>query len=181
MKILSLDLELNQPSRTIIQIGACIFDPKTARIIAEFNRIIFTHEEINPFITELTGITQKDVAQGSDLKSAYLDLCRFRRKYQANKQVLTWGDGDLRLLKEQVFKAHKNNEESFKWDLGFRFFDAKTIYQAYRIFKEAPTKAGLAAAMENLGMPFEGREHDALCDAKNTAKIFSQLLWNFKK
>jgi len=181
MKLLSLDLELNQPSRTIIQIGACIFNPKDAKIIAEFNRIIFTNEEIDPYITDLTRITQNDVAQGSDLKTAYLDLCKFRKKYQAHKQIITWGDGDLKLLKEQVFSVYKKNEEAFKWDLGFRFFDTKTIYQAYRIFKEEPIKAGLASAMKNLNMSFEGLEHDALCDAKNTAKIFSQLLWNFKK
>lgn len=181
MKLLSLDLEMNQPSGTIIQIGACVFDTKNCKIISEFNKFIFTNEQISKEIEELTGINQEQVSRGADLKSAYLELCEFRRKNQANKQMITWGDGDFRTLKDQVYKAYKQNEDAFKWDMGFRFFDVKTIYQAYRIAKESPLKSGLSNSMKNLNMEFEGRQHDALCDAKNTAKIFCELIWKFQK
>ena len=181
MNLISLDLEMNQPSRKIIQIGACVFNSNTGEILNEFNKIIFTNEKIDPFITELTKITQEDVLKGSDLKSAYVELCKLRKKYQAHRSIVTWGDGDVKLLKEQVFETYKKDQEAFSWDLGFRFFDTKTLYQAYRIANDQSMKAGLSNAMTNMGLTFEGQEHDALCDAKNTAKIFCKLIWNLKR
>lgn len=179
MRIMALDCEFNQPSQTLIQIGAVIGDLKTGKIVAEFSRIIKTEELIDPRIVELTGITQEMVNDGTSLLSAYKELAEFRKQNKANKQVVTWGDGDLRQIKVQVQKVIDKPPNEW-WDLGFRFYDAKTIFQAFRLANWKPTKGGLAKAMENIGLIFEGIQHNALYDAKNTFIIFYKLLCAMK-
>jgi inhibitor of KinA sporulation pathway (predicted exonuclease) len=176
LNFISLDLEFTQPSCTIIQIGAVIFDPKSGQIIDRFSRIVHTTERITPYIIELTGITQEQVDKGMDLKQAYIELCAFKKKHKAHKQTVTWGTGDVRALKEQVIRKYQITGEELIWEFGLRDYDIKTIFQAMRLAKGESTKAGLGTAMQILGMTFEGRAHDALVDAENTANVFTFLM-----
>ena len=52
MNVMALDLELNQPSKSIIQIGICIGNIQTGEILEKLDWIIKQPEEINPFITK---------------------------------------------------------------------------------------------------------------------------------
>jgi len=176
MKFISLDLEFNQPSCTLIQIGAVIFDPKSGEIADRFSRIIHTTERLAPYIIELTGISQDQVDNGMDLKQAYVELCLWKKKNKAHKQTVTWGTGDVRALKEQVTKRYAKTGDELVWEFGLRDYDAKTIFQSIMLAQGHTTKAGLGTAMQVLGLEFEGRAHDALVDAENTAKIFMFLI-----
>lgn len=167
---------MNQASGTIIQIGAVAFKAKNGEILGRFSRTIKINERINPEIVILTGITQEMVDAGVDLKQAYVDLCEFRKKYKVSKQTVTWGTGDTHTLKTQVASAYNAAQKEFIWDLGFRFFDTKTLFQAIRLSKNETMKAGLSTAMKIAGLEFEGRAHNALVDAENTAKMFSFIL-----
>jgi len=176
MNFISLDIEFNQPTCTIIQIGAVIFNKNTGEIVDRFSKVIHTSERITPYIEELTGISQEQVDNGVDLKKAYIELCAFKKKHKTHKQTVTWGTGDVKALKEQVTKVYANSGEELVWEFGLRDYDVKTIFQAMRLSKGERTKAGLGTAMEILGLKFEGRAHDALVDAENTATVFLHLL-----
>lgn len=175
MNVLSLDLEMNQPSGKIIQIGAVAGKIRTGEVIETFSRMVKIDEPITEFITQLTGITQEMNDNGVSLLEAYEDLRKFRRKHKCHKQTVAWGTGDTRVLKEQVKALMPAGPDTW-WDFGVRFFDTKTIFQAFMLANDIGLKAGLAKALERLGMIFIGRPHDAKDDALNTFLVFHRLI-----
>lgn len=174
MNMLSLDLEMAQPSGKIIQIGAVAGKIKNGEVIETFSRMVKIDEPISPFIIELTGITQEMNDNGVSLLEAYNDLKAFRRKHKCHKQTIAWGQGDTRVLKEQVREKMPTGPDDW-WDFGIRFFDTKTLFQAYMLINEKSMKAGLSKALETFGMEFQGRAHDACADAHNTFLVFIKL------
>jgi inhibitor of KinA sporulation pathway (predicted exonuclease) len=174
MNILSLDLEMAQPSGKIIQIGAVAGNTKSGEIIETFSRMVKIDEPLSPFIIELTGITQEINDSGISLLEAYEDLKTFRRKHRCHKQTVAWGAGDTRVLKEQVKALMPPGDDSW-WDFGMRFFDTKTIFQTMMMMNERSMKAGLAKALETFKMIFIGRPHDAKDDALNTFLVFFRM------
>ena len=177
MNILALDLEMCQPSGTIIQVGAAIGSLKTGKVIDTFSRIVNPHEVVSPFITELTGITQEQANNGTSLIGAYKELVEWKTKHKARKQIVTWGNGDHYVLKKQL-GLHVDSEG---WALGHRFYDTKTLFQAIMTAKNKKTKMGLAGALAYYGIQFEGRAHDAKFDAANTFALFYKIIKQLEK
>jgi inhibitor of KinA sporulation pathway (predicted exonuclease) len=177
MKLFSLDLELNQPSRKVIQVGACAFSHKTGQIVDRFLIYVNPYEKLSPEITQLTGIHQKDVdTEGYSVKEAYFLLKKFVEKNKCFKNPIVWGSGtwnDSLCLYQQADPGEANF-------MGHRVIDAKTIYQSSRLRNWKKVKGGLVTAMEELGLHFEGKNHNALADAINTAKIWIHLTEVFK-
>ena len=65
--IVSLDLELNQAGNPkIIQIGTCIAELETKKIIEKRSFLVNPNEAITEFITKLTGISDEDVKEELD-------------------------------------------------------------------------------------------------------------------
>lgn len=174
MNLISLDLEMNQPSGKIIQIGAAAGKLKDGNIIETFSRMVKIDEPITEFITQLTGITQEMNDNGVTLLQAYEDLKQFRRKHKCHKQTIAWGAGDTRVLKEQVKTMMAVSSEDW-WDFGMRFIDVKTIFQTMMLANEHSMKAGLAKALSTFNMEFLGRPHDAKDDAVNTLLVFWKM------
>jgi len=63
----SLDLEMAQPSKKIIQIGAVVGNIVTGEILEKLSIIVNPKEQLTEFIINLTGITQEDVNNGVTL------------------------------------------------------------------------------------------------------------------
>lgn len=172
MNLFSLDLELNQPSGKIIQIGACVFSHKDGKIIDKFMVYVNPKEKIDPSITELTGITQTMVElEGYDVKDAYLLLEKFVRKKRAFMTPIVWGSGSWD-DSSCLYKQAGVKEPNF---MGHRVIDVKTLYQSLRLRSWKKVKGGLSSAMKELGLNFEGRNHNALDDAINTARLWLYL------
>lgn len=173
MKLTCLDLELNQPSRKICQIGAVVGDTKTGEISQRLRIYVNPGEPIAPFITELCGITQEQIdKEGASLKEAYLKLREFHLKHSEFINPLTWGGGDSMELHEQL------GEDSVDWCFGRRWIDAKTLYVSHNIAKENKVlSGGLSSSMKRFNLKFNGRKHDAQDDAENTFKIYYHMLY----
>lgn len=174
MNYISIDLELNQPSNTIISIGAVVGNIFTGEVKDRFHQIVYTAETIAPHIIDLTGITQHQVNNGMSLFNAYCALVHFMQKNKAFRQPVCWGNGDMFLLKSQVSPLIMGTDQ--EWVFGLRFYDAKTVYQTIQVAKGRKTKAGLVAAMNNMGLAFTGTSHNAQDDAENTFVIFYEML-----
>jgi len=172
---IALDLEMNDtPDKSIIQIGACTFIVETGEIVSTFDTYIFQNEQISDYITKLTGITQDNVDLGYPIKEAYEMLLSYVNIIGVTKfPLVTWGAGDLPLLKVQV-----NN--GIDWKLGRTEMNAKNLFQAWREANGKSTQGGLSRAMTNFGLNFIGRKHNAKDDAVNTARIYCELLKQFK-
>jgi inhibitor of KinA sporulation pathway (predicted exonuclease) len=168
----ALDLELNQPSNSIIQIGWAIGNIKSGEVVETGERIVYTSETINPEIVELTKITDEQVAKGVPLDVAYNDMLSRCLNWDCFINPITWGGGDSQLLKDQL-------PPGVKWKFGRRWIDAKTLYCSWRLAHLQEPTGGLAKAMTKLGLAFQGRKHHAVDDAFNTFRIYKRLLEEF--
>lgn len=172
MKIMSLDLELNQPSGRVIQVGACVYDRKKEEVVATLSLFVNPQEPIAERITELTGITNDDVVMnGYPVKDAYFLLKKFAKKHKVTKNPLVWGSGEWN-DSACLYKEANPEEPNF---MGHRVLDVKTLYQFYRIENSLTMKGGLDTATKELGIPFKGKNHNALDDAINTAYVYREL------
>jgi len=169
----AIDLEMNQPSGTIIQIGIAVGDITTGTILESASVVINPHETLSEFIINLTGITQAQVDGGEDLVSGYNKICAIHKRHNAFMNPITWGGGDSAELKEQLTRA---GFAEGRWVFGRRWIDAKTVYISTRIANRESIQSGLSKSMTNVGLNFKGRKHDAKSDAENTFYMYARLL-----
>lgn len=203
----ALDLEMEQPSNKIIQIGVCKFNESNGEILDKLNRFIKLDEPLSDYIKVLTGITDDDLVNGISLKQTYLDMTDFTADCSL-QQAVTWGQGDIVLLKKQLFAdgqllefyknqtLHKNqvvidlrkdvgepvmNVIVPKWIYGERIMDVKTLHQFYAPMLGLNRSGGLSKVMNKYGLQFLGRKHNAVCDSENTARLYLKLKEYVKK
>jgi inhibitor of KinA sporulation pathway (predicted exonuclease) len=179
MKVLALDLEMNQPSGRIIQIGAVIGDLSDGCVEDTFCVYVNPGEPIDSFIQELTGVTQAHADSGMSLRHAYDRLLEFRAGRVDDKfpWPLTWGGGDSQYLKQELKMVGADISE---FPFGRRWFDVKTLFQAYAIANGVKLQAGQKRAMGRCGIMFTGRAHDAAVDAYNTFRFAHWLISKMK-
>lgn len=177
--IVSLDLEYNQPSRKLIQIGAVVGDLTTGNVVDRFSIFINPGESLAPEIVQLCGIKQSDVDSAPDIKEAYRQLTYWLQPYAGQRSLnpLTWGGGDSEDLRQAV---GLDREDRAAWVFGRRWTDVKTVFIAWRAAHQRPGDGGLAKSMTKLGLAFQGRRHNALDDAENTFITYMALLAQFK-
>lgn len=169
----SLDLEMNQPSEKIIQIGACIGNITTGAILDKISIFVDPGEPIAPFITELTKIRDEDVRNAGTLEEAYRKLQKMHENYGAFVNPITWGGGDSKELLQQMQKENPHFEG---WCFGRRWIDTKTLFVSWRFANGQPIQGGLARSMTKVGLAFQGQKHNATDDAINTFRMYCSML-----
>lgn len=178
-----LDAEYNQPSRKTIQLGAAAYNAHTGALIDKILIYVNPNEPINKEIVELTGITDRDVANGMSITEAYEELKRFHAKHKCFRNPLVWGSG-VRNDSNHIYMEYREanglgpdpdiqNTDNF---MGFRVLDVKTIYQSAQIFRNSRHGGQLKESMERFGLEFEGNQHNALTDALNTFRFWFHLV-----
>jgi len=172
---IALDLEFNQPSEKIIQIGVVAGDPLSGQIYEELSLYVNPGEQLNPNIETLTAITDKQLATAPDLSEQLMRLNALFHKYDAKREAIVWGVGDTNMLYEQ---KPADMQLAFMRRMAL---DAKSVYRAYAIKHGLKSNKNLVDALHNCGLKFEGRPHDALNDARATFKIAEFLIREFKK
>lgn len=181
MNILSLDCEYNQPSHKTIQIGAAVFAARTGQLLDKLEMYVNPGEPILPYITDLTGITDRDVENAPSIKEAFQQLEQFHKKYKCFKNPLVWGSGvrnDSQMVHQEadLRDSEGNLIPNF---MGYRVIDAKGIFQSVQIFHNKTVRGGLANTCKTLGIGFEGQPHTALADAINTFRVWHFLVRQF--
>lgn len=172
-KFLALDLELNQPSSKIIQVGISIGsiqdDPK--QYITK-KWYIDPKEPIDPFITQLTGITSADISRESwSHATVARELSELIKEHDVFLNPITWGGNDSYELQAEFSK----NMVDFP-HFGRRWIDVKTWYTMLMLAKGKNPSGHLAGAMGVFKLPFDGKAHRADVDAFNTLKFFFTIL-----
>jgi inhibitor of KinA sporulation pathway (predicted exonuclease) len=170
LNIISLDMEYNKPSYSIIQVGIAVGNIATGDILHTQCWNVYQNEVLSEFITKLTGIHQGHVETGDPLSTVYKDLIDIHNTYNCFRNPLTWGGGDSQDLR----LAMGIDDEKFLF--GRRWIDAKTLFISYCLANDLKTQSGLAKSMVRLGLQFNGRKHNAMDDAINTFTIYRELL-----
>lgn len=150
----------------IIEIGLCLLDVQT--LLREGKQSLLIRPErstISPFCTQLTSLTQADVAQGLPFAQA-CDL--LRRVYHSRERVwASYGDYDRRQFERQC------QARDIAYPFGPSHLNIKNILALSRGW---PNEVGLAEAMEQLGRAMEGHYHRGQDDAWNIGGVLAQLL-----
>ena len=166
-----IDFEFNQPSRKIIQLGAVVVDLKKNEILDTFSYIVNPHEDLDPSITELTGITQADV----DASNGIGPCIRKFWEFQQGKTIIAWGN-DVDMLRVATKDAGKTVPPKM------RAVDLKATASILRNgFTGKQESNGLAGCLKQFGMKFLGTPHNALWDAYNTALLAGEFAQRIKQ
>lgn len=168
MKTCVLDLEMDQPSNEIIQIGAVALDVKQANITDKFNIYIKINKQLNPVITQLTGITDDILnTQGVEYPFALQEFWAWMRKSGCGKNLSSWGNDYWQII---------NDSKTLNIDMPKypRCLNIKEMASVLRCsFPSAKSRGGLSNTLALFNLEFKGTPHNALDDAWNTAKLLS--------
>lgn len=157
----------------IIEIGAVFINDygEVEDFFSEFVRPV-VNPLISKFCTELTGITQSQVNRAKEFRDVVERFKDWVNVGQEEYVLLSWGGFDKRMLASDC-ELHR-----LDWAWTEKHADLKKQYQRFKKLKNQP---GLLKSVEREGFVFEGTNHRAIDDAKNTAKIFIRHLeeWQY--
>jgi len=151
----------------MIQIGAVLMN-EDYEIVDEFKS--FVHPEfgmIDPFIENLTGISQCDV---DDAPCAADALTKFTAWLPDDAYVVSWSESDPIQI-ERELDAKEIDLPELDWYLD-EWLDCQAMF-GERMNSNRNYK--LSEALNIAGIAAEAGEHDALVDARNTAMLFAKL------
>lgn len=183
MNYIVLDLEFNQYYKSsketetiistcpfeIIQFGAVKLDEKLNKI-STFNSFVKPeiYTELSPIISKITGITEETLISAPDHNLVYKNFIEFIGKERSI--LCVWGKADIKEL-------YRN--------FAYHNFDISIIPKEYIDLQKYASKyfncpkgilMGLKNAVELFHIPLNNNFHDALSDAKYTAKVFRKII-----
>lgn len=183
MRYLIIDFERNPLGREhtvekmicrdeIIQIGAIALDEKYMEVSYFMTQVKPQFNcRIEKRIEKLTGIKTQMVAQAPCFSEALEMFFQWCAILQGDFQIIQWSDND----REQFYK-----EMQLK-NITLTKYQKEKISGWYDFQKEYGEKLGLEKlislkdALMYAGIDAEGRHHDALFDARNTAVLFKTV------
>jgi inhibitor of KinA sporulation pathway (predicted exonuclease) len=174
-RYVALDLEYNQPSGTIIQVGVAIGNASQSQheyVVRRWD--LKVDEPISEFITQLTGITDEDCRAGVTLAQCAQDLGKLLREHEVFVNPVTWGGGDS----ADLLRAFAQAQVEFH-HFGRRWIDVKTWATLLSLARTHTAKVqhgGLSKAMARYKLQFVGKAHRADVDAFNTLRLFFAIL-----
>lgn len=154
-------------SYEIIEIGAVKLDDEN-EIVSSFDAFVKPeYSHINSFVSNLTGINDSTVKDAKNYNEVALEFLNWIDDYD-NIEIYSWSNSDL-----QQFK-HENALKSFE-DSRFELLFAKwkDFQKIFSKLLSISQNLKLDTALKGAGIPFQGHEHAAIADAKNTALLFA--------
>lgn len=181
MRYIVVDLEMNNAGKKnrrqgyapseVIEIGAVLLDENFTEISA-FRTYVKPQlcSRILPNITSLTGITDTMVKNAPPFKEAFQMFTDWCLGTGTDFAIYSWSPSDyLQIAKEMQLKNYEPEErERIITDVPWQ--DFQKVFDEHLGFER---QISLSTALDMAGLEFEGRAHDALYDARNTAALFS--------
>lgn len=186
MFVVAIDLELNQPSNRIIQIGAAVACTQSKQIVDRGVWWLDPGESINldselksrgpncQTLADLLGeeflASHKELARPS--KGELESFWSWLLNGGSGRKLIQWGAGDLHLLIEE------SKALGVPYPNRIKCLDLKLAYHFLFQYQKA---LGLEKALALQGLEFQGRPHDGLVDAENTAYLYLEMADKIKK
>ncbi len=152
----------------IIQIGAIKLDAEL-NTLGTFNRYIKPtfYTKMNPFVSELTGITTEQLLTEEPFSEIYKAYTTFIN--ESDSIFCTWGMSDITELFRNV-EYHKLDQRL----LPRRVIDLQ-LYVSEQFNRSKKNRLRLQHAVELLNIPITYLFHNALYDAYYTAEVFKKV------
>ena len=159
----------------IIQVGAVLLDEEYKEIGTLCQ---YVHPEfgiLDYFITNLTGIEKGQIKNAPKLKDALIHMADWlgEREYK----VFAWSKSDYWQLDHEIKSKKLNDEKLDELMKPERWVDYQEIFGKKYNFEQA---VGLQEALMLCDIEPDGRMHDGLDDAWNTARLIEKLEKNYK-
>lgn len=151
----------------LIQIGAALVDENNEMTDTFMTYVAPQYGYIDPFIENLTGITEGDVKNAPLIEDALIKLIRWMPK---DSILLSWSNSD---------KKHIDKELTAK-NIHIKALDPymETWTDCQRLFgdrMDTRKRYKLSEALIIADIETDAGEHDALIDAVNTAKLYIKM------
>lgn len=146
----------------IIEIGAVLVDGHTLEPVEEFQTFVrpVVHPRLTRFCTELTSITQSDVAYAPTFAEVAPELWAFGQ----GALFCSWGNYDRNQLAMDAARAGVDMPPGDHANL-------KAIWAS--VF--GGRKVGMAGALARVGLAITGTHHRGIDDARNIARLLPWL------
>lgn len=154
----------------IIEIGASLVDAE-GHERDHFQRFVkpLRRPCLTAFCRELTHIGQAEIDGAAPLPLVWAQFERWLEQHSPRLAGWSsWGDYDRRQL-QQEWRQHR---------LGSLLAAAPylNLKQAFAKARQLPRPVGLHSALQLAGLQFQGQQHRALEDARNTARLLPLVL-----
>ena len=154
----------------IIEIGASLVDTE-GHERDHFQRFVKPQRRpcLTAFCRELTHIEQSDVDTAIPLPQVWPQFERWLNQH-ASRLVgwSSWGDYDRRQLEQEW--------RQYRLDSVLAALPHLNLKQAFAKARQLPRPVGLHSALQLAGLQFQGQQHRALTDARNTARLLPLAL-----
>ena len=158
---------VNDLKREIIQIGAVMLDENFEMIDQFMTYVCPKYGQIDKEINLLTGIARKDI---EDAPNVFEALNAFVSWLPSDAILVSWSENDVIQVEDEIDEKELDIPQLEPYletweDCQITFSDKMRTSKIYR----------LSEALRISGIELETSEHDALVDAKNTAKLFIKM------
>ncbi|WP_454255361.1 exonuclease domain-containing protein [Pseudomonas sp. Marseille-Q8238] len=154
----------------IIEIGASLVNAQ-GHELDHFQRFVrpLRRPCLTSFCRALTHISQANVDSAATLATVWPQFERWLTPHIPHLTAwASWGDYDRRQLEQEW---HQHGLHSHLRDLEHR-----NLKQGFAQARQLKRPVGLHTALQLAGMSFQGQQHRALEDARNTARLLPLIL-----
>lgn len=179
MKHVVVDLEMNKirqksEARRIctqetIEIGAVMLDDNLQEV-ASFRTYVKPeyNDGIDRKISRLTGITDEMGMNAPLFNDAFRMFTNWCLGTGDDVTIYAWSDSDFNQIRKEMILKEYQISDSEEVLVNNEWADFQQEFDAHLGFER---QLSLKMALDMAGIDFEGREHDALDDARNTAEL----------
>ena len=154
----------------IIEIGATLVN-RQGRELDHFQRFVRPQRRplLTPFCRELTHITQANIDSAQPLAEVWVLFERWLGQHHSRLEGwASWGDYDRRQLLQEW--------QRLQLDSALSRVPHMNLKQRFAKARRLDKPPGLNGALQLAGMQFQGQQHRALEDARNTARLLPLTL-----
>lgn len=162
------DPDLQAVARSeILEIGAVKLNEQNA-VLEEFQTYVKPqYSRVLPRVTVLTGITEETVATAPSYAEAMANFTDWIGS-DCRSRFYTWSNSDQNVILNEADLKEQSLHDMFYT----HWVDLQRLHQRMYGFTR---QMNLTNALGSMQIYFEGTEHGALADARNTAKILKRL------
>ena len=154
----------------VIEIGASVVT-RAGREVDHFQRFIRPQRRplLTPFCRQLTRITQANIDAGAPMVQVWQQFERWLGQHLPKLEGwASWGDYDRQQLEQEW--------QEKKLDSALARLPRMNLKQQFAQARQLRRAPGLNSALQLAGMQFNGQQHRALEDARNTARLLPLIL-----